>query len=75
MHSAWLRNHPDSEKRKKQVKTYKPVLDDLKQVLEKEFEKKPAVRDYEAPNWELRQIAVNEWNASLAAVIKLLEVD
>lgn len=74
MHSAWLRNHSDKEKRKKQVKTYKPVLDDLKEVLEQEFEKKPSVRDYEVPNWELRQIAVNEYNQVLEDIIKLITI-
>lgn len=74
MHSAWIKGHPDPDKRRKQVKTYKPVLDDLIQILEKEVIKKDSVRDYEVPNWELRQIAVNEFNQALKDLMELIKI-
>ncbi len=74
MNSIWLKGHPDPDKRRKQVKTYKPVLDDLIQILEKEVIKKDSVRDYEVPNWELRQIAVNEYNQALKDLMELIKI-
>jgi len=47
----------------------------LKEVLEQEYKKKPAVRDYEVPNWELRQVAVNEYNQCLDDLLKLIQLD
>ena len=74
MKDAWLRGYPDKDKRRKQVKTYKPVLDDLLQVIESEVVKKETVRDYEKPNWELRQIAVNEYNQALKDLVELIKI-
>lgn len=74
MQQYWFKDHPDKEQRKKQVRTYKPVLDDLKEVIQKNLEKKPCVRNYEEPNWELRQIAVNEYNQVLEDIIKLITI-
>lgn len=73
MHMYWLKGHKDKEARTKQVKGYKFVLDDLKDILEQNFKKKEAVRDYE-PGWEYKQIATNEYNACLADIIKLIDL-
>lgn len=74
MNNLWFKDASDKEKRKKQVRTYKPVLDDLVSILEKEVKKKENVRDYDKPNWELRQIAVNEYNQALTDLINLIKI-
>lgn len=73
MDSLWLKGHKDREKRKQQVLNYRNALDDLKEILEQNFKKKEAVRDYE-PGWEYKQIATNEYNACLAEIIKLITI-
>ena len=42
---------------------------------EQEYKKKPAVPDYEVPNWELRQVAVNEYNQCLDDLLKLITLE
>ena len=74
MLSYWTQGYKDKEQRRKQVKGYQNAFDDLKQILEQHYKKKEAVRDYDAPNWEYRQIAHNEYNQVLADVMKLLDV-
>ena len=68
MQTAWLKGlkGQDKEKRKAEVLGYRNAFDSLKEILE---------RDYEAPNWELRQIAVNEYNQSLDDLIKLITLE
>jgi hypothetical protein len=46
----------------------------LKEILEQNFKKKEAVRDYEVPNWELRQVAVNEYNQVLKDVLDIITI-
>lgn len=75
MQSIWLKGHKDKDQRKKEVMAYRNAFDALREVLEQEYKKKPAVRDYEVPNWELRQVAVNEHNAVLDNLIKLITLD
>lgn len=73
MHQYWLKGHKDREARIKRVKGYRPALEDLKEILEQNFKKKEADRDY-GEGWELRQIATNEYNAALADLMKLLDI-
>jgi len=75
MQSIWLKGHKDKTQRKKEVMAYRNAFDALKEVLEQEYKKKPAVRDYEVPNWELRQVAVNEYNQCLDDLLKLIQLD
>ena len=77
MHTAWLKGtaQKDKEKRRKEVYGYRAAFDDLKEILDKEFKKKPCVRDYEDPNWEIRQIAVNEYNQALDDLLRLITLD
>ena len=75
MHSAWLKGHKDKEARKEQVKSASWAFDLLAEVLEKEFRRKENVRDYDSPNWEYRQVAVNEYNAALDEILKLIKLD
>jgi len=76
MHIAWTKNLTGEEKqrRKNEVMSYKNAFDDLKQILEKDFLKKEADRDY-SDGWEHRQIAVNEYNAALTELIKLIDLE
>lgn len=77
MQSAWLKGLKtgQKEKRKAEVLGYRNAFDTLREILERDYKKKESVRDYEAPNWELRQIAVNEYNQSLDDLIKLITLD
>ena len=59
---------------KEEVDRFRPALEALKEILETDFLKKEAVRDY-SPGWEYKQIATNEYNAVLSDVIKLLTVE
>ena len=59
---------------KEEVDRFKPALEALKEILETDFLKKEAVRDY-SPGWEYKQIATNEYNSVLSDVIKLLTVE
>lgn len=73
MHSSWVKGYKDTASRKKQVLNYRPALTDLKEIIERDFKKKEAVRDY-SPGWEYKQIAVNEYNQTLDDIMKLLEL-
>jgi hypothetical protein len=70
MDSRWIKAGHSRE----DVKRFKPALEALKEILETDFLKKDAVRDY-SPGWEYKQIAVNEYNSVLSDVIKLLTVE
>jgi hypothetical protein len=59
---------------KEEVDRFRPALEALKEILETDYLKKEAVRDY-SPGWEYKQIAVNEYNSVLGDVIKLLTVE
>jgi hypothetical protein len=74
MHSIWVKSVKPADKanRIKEVQGYATAFTELKQILEKEFKKKPCVRDYEVPNWDIRQVAVNEYNQALDDLIKII---
>lgn len=67
MDVRWLKNG----RTKEEVLRHKNAFDTLKEVLESEFKKKEAVRDY-SPGWEYKQISVNEYNQSLDDLIKFI---
>ena len=77
MQSAWLKGLKtgQKDKRKAEVLGYRNAFDSLKEILERDFKKKQSVRDYDVPNWELRQIAANEYNQALDDLIKLITLD
>ena len=76
MHINWIKGHEaDKEYRKKKVLSYRPALNDLKEILERDYKKKECLRDYGEPNWELRQVAVNEYNQVLEDIIKLITIE
>ena len=68
MDSRWLKNNT-----KEEVLGYRNALDALKEILETDFKKKEAVRDY-SPGWEYKQVAVNEYNQVLTDILKLITV-
>lgn len=59
---------------KEELARFKPALAALKEILETDFLKKEAVRDY-SPGWEYKQIAHNEWNAVLESILKLVTIE
>ena len=77
MQTAWVKGlkGQDKEKRRAEVMNYRNAFDALKEILDRDYKKKQSVRDYEAPNWELRQIAANEYNQSLDDLLKLITLD
>ena len=77
MQTAWVKGlkGQDKEKRRAEVMNYRNAFDALKEILDRDYKKKQSVRDYEAPNWELRQIAANEYNQSLEDLLKLITLD
>ena len=77
MQSVWLKGFSgaDKEKRKGEVLAYRNAFDDLREILERHYKPKECVRDYGSPNWEHRQIAVNEYNAVLDDIMKLIDLN
>ena len=63
MDHRWFTGHADKEARKAQLKGYKEAYTELLKFLDQLY--KEPCRDYGEPNWELRQIQVNEWNHTL----------
>ena len=74
MKSYWTQGHSDKESRRKEVKAYTKAFDDLREVLEQHYKKREVVRDYDKPNWEYRQIAVNERNAFIDEILELIDL-
>lgn len=72
MQSVWLEGFKDKKARKEKVKSFREAFRELNQILEKK--KKTAERDY-GPGWKEKQIAVNEWNAAVETLQKLLNVE
>jgi hypothetical protein len=59
---------------KEEVLRFRPALNALKEILETDYLKKEAVRDY-SPGWEFKQIAVNEYNSVLQDILKLVTIE
>lgn len=78
MQAVWFKGVPNTNKddRIKEIKSYRNAFDALKEILNSsDYKKKEAVRDYGAPNWRERQIAVNEYNRVLDDVINLITIE
>ena len=58
---------------KEEILRFRPAFQALKEILESDFKKKEADRDY-SPGWEQRQIAINEWNTVMESIIKLIDI-
>jgi len=74
MDSRWFRGVPQDqkEKRKKELLQHRNAFDDLREVLEQEFESAPA--DYDCPSWSHKQADINGANRKLRSIMKLLEI-
>ena len=77
MKAVWLKGLKGTarEKRKQEVLAFRYAFDELRKVLEQEYKKKSSVRDYDTPNWEYRQVAINEYNQVLDDLLKLITID
>lgn len=74
MQAVWFKGYKDKEARRKEVLSYQNAFDELTSLLEQQYRKKEAVRDYE-PGWELKQVAVNEYNAVLDEILALIKLN
>ncbi len=70
MHSRWSK----AGHTKEEVKRFIPALEALKEIIETDYQKKQSVRDY-SPGWEYQQIAVNEYNAVIEDILKLITIE
>ena len=69
MDSRWLKYNS-----KEEVMGYRNAFDALKEILETEFTKSAAVRDY-SPGWEYKQVAVNERNNFIDELTKFITIE
>lgn len=76
MHSVWTKGLRGAEKeeRIKQVLSYRNAFDELRDAIEATFNKKEADREY-GEGWLQRQIAINEYNAALDHILKLINLE
>lgn len=74
MDSRWFKGIKDKEARRQEVLNYRNAFDELRQILETDFKKKEAVRDYGSQGWAYQQIAVNEYNRVLEDVLNLINL-
>lgn len=76
MKSIWFTGYKASEKeaRKKEILGFRNAFDALRDVLEKNYKKREAVRDYASPNWMAEQIAANEYNQALSDILGLIDL-
>ena len=74
MQSDWLAGvkEKDRKARKEKIKSFREAFRELDKILEKK--KKDAIRDY-GPGFTEKQIAVNEWNAAVETLQRLLNVE
>ncbi len=75
--SLWfkgLNTKAEKEQRVKELQSYKRAFEELTALLESK--KKPSsCRNYTNPNWQVEQIATNEYNAAIADVLALINLD
>ena len=77
MKAVWLKGLKGEARKKRQqeVLGYRVAFNELKEILEQEYKKKSSVRDYDTPNWEYQQVAVNEYNQVLDDMLNLITID
>lgn len=75
MQAVWLKGlkGEERERRKAEVLSYRNAFDSLREILEQNYAKREAVRDY-SPGWEYKQIATNEYNAVLDDLLNLIDL-
>ena len=76
MHVKWFKgctNKEQKEARKKEIKSYKNAFEELKVLLELEYEE--AAPDYDIPSWSHKQADVNGANRKLNQILKYLNTE
>ena len=75
MHTAHIKHNKGMPKADivKKLKGYNTAFRYLEEILLTQ-KKDPAVRDYDVPSWELRQVSVNEYNQAIDDLMKLLTI-
>ena len=75
MQAVWLKGLKGDakERRKGEVLAYRNAFDDLREILEQDYLKKDAVRDY-SPGWQYKQIAANEYTAAMQELLNLIDL-
>lgn len=76
MQAVWTKHAKNKEEKEKAVadfNSYRNAFDSLSEVIKENMKKKENVRDYDNPGWKERQIAVNEYNAAIDDVLKLIK--
>lgn len=76
MQAAWTKGlkGADKEKRAKEVMSYRNAFEALEELIDATLIKKEADRDY-SDGWMQRQIAINEYNAAIADIKKLINLN
>ena len=76
MQAVWTKNaktKEEKEKARQDFLSYQNAFSALTEVLDEHMKKKKNIRDYDKPGWRERQIAVNEYNAAIEDVKKLIK--
>ncbi len=76
MLTAWTKGYKGDEKkaRVEQVLGYSSYFTDLEQVIRSHLLKKDADRKYDE-GWSTRQVAVNEYNAAVEDILRLINLN
>jgi hypothetical protein len=76
MLAAWLKGLKGAEKeaRQKEVLSYRNAFSALSEMIDANLVKRDADRSY-SDGWMQRQIAINEYNAAIADIKKLIDLN
>ena len=74
MNTRWLKGFTAAQKtkRKKEILGYRNAFDELRKLLEEDFE--DHVPDYDTPSWSHKQADVNGANRKLRQIIDLITI-
>lgn len=78
MDARWFKGCKTADEKKQRTQEllgYRNAFDHLREILDSDFKKKEANRDYSDEGWHYRQIAINEYNAVLNDVLKLITLN
>lgn len=75
MDHRWFKGLREDQKqaRHKELARFRPAFEELKTLLENEFEDRAP--DYKSPSWSHEQADRNGANRKLRSILKLLEID
>lgn len=74
MHTKWFVGVPEDqhEEVERRLRSYRSAFDDLKALLEGEFES--STPDYDCPSWSHKQADQNGANRKLREILKLITI-